>query len=454
MKKLTATTWGADANILKKLYLGRVRPVLEYGSTAWGTAAKSNFDNISRVQNQAARIITGAMCSTPIQELESITGLESIEDRRDSKVLQQAAKLRRLYDHPMHSRMTEPTKRRLKRESFIHQVRKLEKKEDLLHQEPEKIPQYLKVPRWKNPENLQVNCSVPDIGKKDDQADVVKQSLTMEHIENSYPQDKWTRVYTDGSAESAVMNGGAGIYIKFPCGKEEKMSHPTGLHSTNYKAETEAIRTGVLHLLDSPDTSNCIVFLSDAKSVLQAIESGKDKSLNDLMLALTTLCSMYSVVMQWVPAHCGIHGNETADKLAKEGTLLVQENKTTSLKEARTIIKAHQHSKWVKKHPKFNKDDPFHKLSRAEQVIIFRLRTGHNRMNHHLYKKLKIGQTDQCPCQTGSMTTEHLLQSCPTFQVLRLQTWASEVPTATKLYGNLEDLQTTAAFIQKTGVSI
>ncbi|KAK7108830.1 hypothetical protein V1264_016494 [Littorina saxatilis] len=70
MKKLTGTTWGADAAILKKMYVGSVRPVLEYGVTAWGTATKSNFDRVSKVQNQAARIITGAMRSTSIQELE------------------------------------------------------------------------------------------------------------------------------------------------------------------------------------------------------------------------------------------------------------------------------------------------------------------------------------------------------------------------------------------------
>ncbi|PVD27014.1 hypothetical protein C0Q70_12164 [Pomacea canaliculata] len=44
IKKLAGTNWGADDRILKKLYTGRVRPVLEYGMTAWGTAAKSNFE--------------------------------------------------------------------------------------------------------------------------------------------------------------------------------------------------------------------------------------------------------------------------------------------------------------------------------------------------------------------------------------------------------------------------
>ena len=36
MKKLANTTWGAIASTLKRLYTGRVRPVLEYGMAAWG----------------------------------------------------------------------------------------------------------------------------------------------------------------------------------------------------------------------------------------------------------------------------------------------------------------------------------------------------------------------------------------------------------------------------------
>ena len=42
MKKLSCTEWGADQNVLKKLYVGRIHPVLEYGMAASSTAAKSN----------------------------------------------------------------------------------------------------------------------------------------------------------------------------------------------------------------------------------------------------------------------------------------------------------------------------------------------------------------------------------------------------------------------------
>ena len=114
MKKLSCTEWGADQNVLKKLYVGRICPVLEYGMAASSTTAKSNSCKLSRVQHQAMRMMTGAMLSTPMSAMETVTGLQPLEDRQEIKVLTQAAKFKRLQDHPMHERMNQPTRGRLK----------------------------------------------------------------------------------------------------------------------------------------------------------------------------------------------------------------------------------------------------------------------------------------------------------------------------------------------------
>ena len=87
-------------------------------------------------------------------------------------------------------------------------------------------------------------------------------------------------------------------------------------------------------------------------------------------------------------------------------------------------------------------------------VTVFRLRTGHNRLNYHMYSKLRIGHTEQCPCGTGSQTTEHLLQSCPTYEPLRKGIWPDYTPVARKLYRSLRDLRCTATLIGEAGVSI
>ena len=84
--------------------------------------------------------MTGAMCSTPISCLETITGLQSLEERSEIKVLTQAAKFKRMNDHPMHKMTKAPLKTRLKRTSFVKESRRLEKQEPgFMDQIPEPI---------------------------------------------------------------------------------------------------------------------------------------------------------------------------------------------------------------------------------------------------------------------------------------------------------------------------
>ena len=425
MKKLAGTTWGADTVTLKRLYTGRVRPVLEYGMTAWGTTAKSNFDRVSKVQNQETRIITGAMKSTPIIELETITGLQSLDDRRDLKLLRQADKFRRLQDHPMRQRLSQPTKGRLKRGSFIHQSRILgRRQEDIPDHDPKETPPPPPPPchavrAWSESTSPIIRCTIPGVDQKDSQSGHERKSPTQEYLKTNYPKESWTHGYTDGSAENAVRNGGAGVYIQYAGGKEDKISLATGLYSTNYKAEAETLKTAAAHIEVSTHVSPNVVLLTDVLSVLQAVQSNRDTELNDLSTALASLCRGHAATLQWIPSHCNVPGNEAADSLAKEGTTKEQVDRSTSYPEVKTILKAKQHSKWRHKHPRYNKAGPYYLLTRWEQVTVFRLRTGHNRLSYHLYSKLRIGHTEQCPCGTGIQTTEHLLQSCPIYEPLR-----------------------------------
>ncbi|KAK7116423.1 hypothetical protein V1264_002108 [Littorina saxatilis] len=114
MKKLAGTQWGANSGILKQVYTGAVRPVMEYASSTWTTASKTNKGKLDKVQNMGLRIILGAMKSTPIQEMEKTADLEPLEDRREYKAVLQGEKMKRLTTHPLHQNLNKGTKTRLK----------------------------------------------------------------------------------------------------------------------------------------------------------------------------------------------------------------------------------------------------------------------------------------------------------------------------------------------------
>jgi len=70
----------------------------------------------------------------------------------------------------------------------------------------------------------------------------------------------------------------------------------------------------------------------DSKSAIQTVASNKQASTQIVKEArrATTLLNRQgkTIAFQWVPSYVGIHGNETADLLAKKGTTL--QNKQTS----------------------------------------------------------------------------------------------------------------------------
>ena len=129
------------------------------------------------------------------------------------------------------------------------------------------------------------------------------------------------------------------------------------IYSTNYKAEAEALKTAAAHTEVSTHASPNVVLLTDALSVLQALQSNRDTELNGLSAALASFCRGHTVTLQWIPSHCNVPGHEAAGPLAEEGTTKEQVDRSTSYPEVKTILKAKQHSKWRHEHPLYNKTD-------------------------------------------------------------------------------------------------
>ena len=82
--------------------------------------------------------------------------------------------------------------------------------------------------------------------------------------------------------------------------------------------------------------------------------------------------------------------------------------------------------------------------------------TVRNELSHwyHMYNKFKVGESEMCPCNADIMTAEHLLQHCRLHDAMRRDTWPDPTLLRDKLYGNLEELRRTAAFVRATGISI
>ena len=132
-----------------------------------------------------------------------------------------------------------------------------------------------------------------------------------------------------------------------------------------------------------------------------------------------------------------------------------QTSKERSSHEAHDTTRQPHHKKTIIKHCfKMRKiPDNYHKLDRAGQVIILRLRTGHNKLNLHMHKTMKLVQSPLCTCQAENQTADHILY-CPTFTNLRTQIWPDGISLHQQLHGTTEDLRRTVGFIQQTGLYV
>ena len=70
IKRLATTTWGANKETLRNLYLGYVRSAMEHALPLQAVASKRTTSSLDTVQNQALRLVCGGMRTTPTAACE------------------------------------------------------------------------------------------------------------------------------------------------------------------------------------------------------------------------------------------------------------------------------------------------------------------------------------------------------------------------------------------------
>ena len=128
--------------------------------------------------------------------------------------------------------------------------------------------------------------------------------------------------------------------------------------------------------------------------------------------------------------------------------------RSTSYLEVKTIPKAKQHSKWRHAHPRYKTGDLCYLLNRGEQLTVFRLRKGYNRLSYHLYSKLRIGQQSSALAVPAVRQQNICCSPATLYEPLRKGIRPVHIPLDSELYGSVEDLRRTATFIEETGVSL
>ena len=115
-----------------------------------------------------------------------------------------------MFKYPLHKRLQNLTKNRLKRTSLNHVLKEQQRKQsDILVPRPEEC-EMLTHNRTPLVLKAEVKYSIPGISTKSSDSEASLKTLTLAELDKSYPATAWTQVFTDGSAENATRNGGYG----------------------------------------------------------------------------------------------------------------------------------------------------------------------------------------------------------------------------------------------------
>ncbi|XP_015917597.1 uncharacterized protein [Parasteatoda tepidariorum] len=193
---------------------------------------------------------------------------------------------------------------------------------------------------------------------------------------------------------------------------------------TNFDGELEAIRIATEHIrVISVQIANIVIF-SDSLSATQAIAAhnvAESNIIDSCRRNINLLASEgRTVVLQQIPSHAGINGNEWADTLAKKGTEILQAGNAkvpfSSIKIIiKNIVKKSYDANLVEEIKNKKRRYSINKIQnspRSTAVAAFRLETGHDCLAKHLYR-IGIFSSPMCTLcnQNFEMDKDHLL-SC------------------------------------------
>ena len=418
LKRLAHTKWGCSRSVLNTTYKVYIKPVLLYGGENLITANRKIINKLETAQNQAMRIITGAVKTTPITAMQILTKNNPITQDIKKIALTQYEKLIRMpYENYWNKYRS--TERNLKTQDGYIQTIKALRLKDLTKSKPEKLLlpisplEYQVIPYRLN--------LIHNINKIESSPQEMKLAA-LETIHTLYPQTEWLHIYTDGSLLNKNGCAGAGVSCKL-------FNHyiSAGVNSTHYDGELLAIDMALTQLLFRINMFQKVAIFSDSSAAIQAItqyNALSHRKTQDIQKKIKILTAQNkNIILQWVPAHCGLHGNEMADLLAKKGTTIQQiPHHELSYQSAKLII-----NKYIK-----NETQALYKLKsnnkpwatcmndhsvpdspRHEAVAMFRILTGHDCLAAHLHR-LSIYQSPQCVLcneEESIMTIDHL-QEC------------------------------------------
>ena len=429
LKFVSGTKWGANRISLYKLYTALILSKIDYGCEFYFSTSQENRYKLDRIQYKCLRLCTGAFKSTPINILLITNKEKPLEIRRKEL---QTKFLYRIYnkdiflDHTNIYWQNFYVNKNFK-DNLVNTVLKSIPRAKLIvyYNDYNLHTQTISIPPWKIPV-ISVNL---DLLNKVDKiySPLETKFLTRDYID-SY--SGYLNIFTDGSKQSNNSTASA-VYI--PYFNVQLAKRIPDLCSV-YTAELIALLLTLNWIRDVKPS--CSAIFTDSLSALETLQNpqehiNKNAIVKEIVVILHELfCNQIKVVFNWIPSHVDIKENDKVDLLAKNAckNILTQIQVPLNRSEINKEIQLKYQVIWETQYNLNNKGQFFKSIepivkniqiinlqNKHMETIIYRLRTGHNRLNMHLHK-IGLHNSGLCDFCEEPETVKHYLLDCLKFQ--------------------------------------
>ena len=426
MKVISSTKFGIPARMLRTFYIAYIRSKLAYGSILYASAAKSYLTQLDVIQNSCMRLILGARKTSPILSLQAESYLPPLEKYRNYLSVKQYIKLK----HKQSGYSTTLDLRLDLRESpssvksFKYRVEKSLNEINFPKIKHSPIELLSPVPPWESISQFVIFGST------------ITDNQSFLHYLHTYWRDFET-IYTDGSKLSHPNESSVACAQYCPSDKSLTCWKLNDEHSI-VAAELFALYKALSAL---NGTQRKVIIFTDSKSGLQLIVNKSPKTYENLIYKIQSLLKIKNqnntIVLHWVKAHCGILGNEIADRGANQAhrnnrSELLQLPKEYFYNLYNRYFRENWNQYWRSsitltskgqyllnfRQAISNKLLIYAPFTRREQVILTRLRIGHAAVQSYK-QRFKISDDPNCEWCSVPETIDHYFLECTRYNTQR-----------------------------------
>ncbi|MEL7306976.1 MAG: reverse transcriptase domain-containing protein [Pseudomonadota bacterium] len=403
--------WGWGRKEMVRIYKAVVESCIWYGCSAWiPWLSLSNLEKLERAQREGLQSVTGLTSTSPKEcfYLEAEVAPVRVEAKRRAVLFFEKA-CRAREDDPKRELSERQVQRRLAaNKGWREQARQ---ESERLGLGDRMMGSWQRQEPWRGlGENVVLRDSMVEAVRREDSDERKKEvfRMTMQDV----GEDEMV-VFTDGSVEDGVRNGGAACYARWR-GETVIRRRAVGRWSSSFAAETVAMREGVEAIAEAQP--NKATICTDSQALVRRLRSrrvGSDREVENLRLRLQEVAEGRRITIQWVPGHVGIDGNEEVDRQAKEARNEQQDGVPIGLQAAKRRI-----YREISYRPRLEGrlEEVYRSLQRKEnaprreQVLMAQLRAGHCPKTAYYQKRIGLREEAVCRRCGAEEVKDHWLE--------------------------------------------